>query len=150
MADCSKSIANLTPGEAFECASSFLGGRLRAALDSIGSVTIGQWIEGILPFAILPAQFVSYILPFLFVGACYRRWIRQEKFSSSELAKGRARFWGAYLLAAGLVTLYFSIGNREFDRFMLIQGSWECLLSVMIILLGPSWWSEKVKQELPT
>jgi hypothetical protein len=147
MGDCSKGIWELTPYESYRC---FVEADFWKIVDrntqrmwsGFTGTTNGEWIGIIVAFAILPAQFASYILPFYFVYRSVERVSsRQGMRAVGERERQRKNRWGAYLLICGGIT----IGLSPHDRFMFIQGAWEIFCGAMIFLLGPSWWVSKQK-----
>jgi hypothetical protein len=140
MFDCTKRFVDLTPYEAYQC---FLqadiwqaiGKNLRRMWADFTGTTIGDWRGIIFAFALVPAQFASYILPFYFCWLVNRRYVAKDAFVLGGRERRRKNFWGAYLLLSGLII----VALYQYDRFMLLQGGWEAACGAAIFLLGPSW-----------
>jgi hypothetical protein len=130
MADCNGKIGDLTPYEAYRC-----------IVDADLWKTIGDWIEIIYAFAVLPAQLVaqlaSYIFPFLFLRALMRKFSDKHVAIIDHKSRRAKNFWGAYMLVSAAFALY--IGNGY--PFVLFTGIWEAICGVTIFILGPSWWA---------
>src|SRR6266508_3956265 len=123
MPDCSKQISDLTPYEAYQCFINAdiwqtIGNNSRRIWAQFTGTTIGEWGNIILAFALLPAQFASYILPPYFIWLLIRRHVAKDAFTPDGIEDRKKNFWGAYLVLSGLIL----IAMVPHDRFMLLQG----------------------------
>src|SRR5262245_5309686 len=124
MADCNGKIIDLTPYEAYRCIVDAevwktIGRNASRMWWQFSTTTIGDWIQIILVFALIPAQVASYIFPFLFLGALWRRiFDKQAAIVVEDKHRRIKNFWGAYMLVSAACVLYLSSG----DRFMLFTA----------------------------
>jgi hypothetical protein len=83
MADCNGKILDLTPYETYRCIIDadlwkVIGQNSSRMWWQFSTTTIGDWIELIFAFALLPAQLASYIFPVLFLGALGRKFFAKH------------------------------------------------------------------------
>jgi hypothetical protein len=113
------------------------GERSRRQWESITSTTIGEWIEILLAFAVLPAQLASYILPLYFFNRLFKRFWSKMVPSPTGKENRQRSWWGTYLIVCGLAL----VALFRYDHFMLFQGSLELVCGIAIFALDGSWWA---------
>jgi hypothetical protein len=122
-----------------------IGGNARRMWSNFTGTTNGEWGQIVFAFALLPAQLASYVLPFYFLYRIGERWTRAPVIVGNRERRLRMG-WGIYLSICGAV----SAGLFSTDRFMLIQGAWELVCGIAVLLLGPSWWVSRQKPVFST
>jgi hypothetical protein len=143
--DCGKGILELSPAETVECIKqaeiwSIVGGNSRRMWSDFSTTTNGEWLQIILAFCLLmPAQFASYVLPFVFFSRLFkRRSSRYEFLLRGTESKKTASV--AYMLVAAAFALAVSRG----DAFMLFTGGLIALCGFVMLCLSTSWWGQPV------
>ncbi|WP_425993571.1 hypothetical protein [Afipia sp. DC4300-2b1] len=72
--DCTKSVANMTPGEAASCGA----GILSQISNTVSQITLGQWAGVVIVIVAVPAMLASWFLPILFFFRCIGRFIQKD------------------------------------------------------------------------
>jgi hypothetical protein len=113
-----------------------------AQLLAMGALSLPSgWVETILAFALLPAQLASYLLPLSFIARLFNRARWRGEISGGDKENNQKNLWGLYLIICGAILVYID----HTDRFMLLQGAWEIICGIAILVLGKSWWASAEK-----
>ena len=153
MVDCSKSIVDLSPYDAWQCFKEakdweIVGKNSHRMWESFTTTTIGEWGEIIVAVALAPALCASYLLPFYFVSFLIQKLAFKRVFVLDGKERKRKSRWGLYLLVSGLILLLMH--TRQPDRFILFQGGFEVFCAIAIFFLPPIVWAKRAATQETT
>jgi hypothetical protein len=146
MPDCSKNLLDQSPREIGECISQELGkisDKLHNWWDALLNTPLSEWFNAIGIAVLLPALLASYILPFLFLGQVAMRISGQYTLTFNGNERILQRFWGIYLVLGGLFIFLID----PLDTFVILQGAWQAVIGVLILLFDKKWWGKYLYSE---
>jgi hypothetical protein len=103
-------------------------------LATCASTLPGEWVEGAVAVACVPALLISYALPFYLI-AYFLGW--RNEIVASDRENQQRKWWGCYQIIAGVIFLTLVHDTR----LMLAQAAWVIFWGGAILFFGRSWFA---------
>jgi hypothetical protein len=110
---------------------------------ALSMLTLGQMLTIGTVLFVLPAIYLAFTMPFVFVRSIFRIYVRkyQPAYEGNEEEK-RSKFSG-YMIVAGAVTGISGIYQEQNVTSYL--GGWIFLCGIAAYFLGPAWFTSQQK-----
>jgi hypothetical protein len=105
------------------------------------TTTNGEWFDIVLAFALLPAEFIVFLSPFIFIGRLWTHFSQDWTFRLTG-NEGRWKWFSASYMFLAAIANYL-INSHE--TFMVGLAAVEALCGIIMLSLPLAWWGTPIR-----
>ena len=152
MPDCSKSLFDLTFGEASECflqspTATKIADNYHELLYNAANATIGQWVYCIAFLVWLPSLPMMILLTYRFLHVAYLKYVRESQFEHDKADMRTQARVSAYMLISSFMTFALIAVDGEDGNWVLAVMGWQAICGLGAKFLPPDWFGKRLERQ---